>query len=459
MKKIYSLFVTFMFIFGITNVNAQDKNNKWQFSFGANAVDLEADKNTQFADLFDVQNNWNASKSPISTVSLSRYLDTNLSLGVGASFNSISNYATGLELDGTTNDYFTVDAMLKYDLSDAFTIGKFEPFVGIGPGWTWFDDQDGLTGNVSVGVNYWFNDVFGLTLMSEYKNNYDNVGGANLLDEGETVRWSATLSVKFGGKDTDGDGVYDEYDVCPDVFGLEEFDGCPDSDSDGIQDSEDECPFVAGLVEFNGCPDTDGDGISDNKDRCPTEAGSADLGGCPDNDGDGIANLDDKCPDVAGPAANNGCPWPDSDGDSVVDKDDKCPNVAGTVANNGCPEVPTKADKKEILNYSLQIKFGFGSTKFTDGMPPVLDQIVAIIMKYPNAKFKIEGHTDSIGTKDFNQSLSEKRAEAVLDYLTTRGISADRLSAKGFGEDNPIDSNVSSRGRAKNRRVEIIFKN
>ena len=233
---------------------------------------------------------------------------------------------------------------------------------------------------------------------------------------------------------------------------------CPDSDSDGIQDSEDECPFVAGLAEFNGCPDTDGDGISDNKDRCPTEAGSADLGGCPDNDGDGIANIDDKCPDVAGPAANNGCPWPDSDGDSVVDKDDKCPNVAGTVANNGCPEVPTKADKKEILNYSLQIKFGFGSTKFTDGMPPVLDQIVAIIMKYPNAKFKIEGHTDSIGTKDYNQSLSEKRAEAVLDYLTTRGISADRLSAKGFGEDNPIDSNVSSRGRAKNRRVEIILK-
>ena len=166
MKKIYSLFVTFMLIFGITNVNAQDKNNKWQFSFGANAVDVEADKNTQFADLFDVQNNWNASKSPISTVSLSRYLDSNLSLGVGASFNSISNYATGLELDGTTNDYFTVDAMLKYDLSDTFTFGKFEPFVGIGPGWTWFDDQDGLTGNISVGVNYWFNDVFGFTLMS-----------------------------------------------------------------------------------------------------------------------------------------------------------------------------------------------------------------------------------------------------------------------------------------------------
>ena len=81
-----------MFIFGITNVNAQDKNNKWQISFGTNAVDVEADKNTQFADLFDVQNNWNISKSPISTVSVSRFLDSNLSLGLGASFNSISNY-------------------------------------------------------------------------------------------------------------------------------------------------------------------------------------------------------------------------------------------------------------------------------------------------------------------------------------------------------------------------------
>ena len=122
-----------MFIFGITNVNAQDKNNKWQISFGTNAVDVEADKNTQFADLFDAQNNWNISKSPISTVSVSRFLDSNLSLGLGASFNSISNYATGLELDGTSNDYFTVDAMLKYDLSDAFTIGKFEPLLGLDP--------------------------------------------------------------------------------------------------------------------------------------------------------------------------------------------------------------------------------------------------------------------------------------------------------------------------------------
>ena len=253
MRKIYTLLLTFMLIFGLTNVNAQDKNNQWQFSFGTNAVDLEVDSSTTIPDFFDVDQNWNVSKSPLSMFSLSKYVGDNVSLGIGASFNNISNYATGLALEGTTNDYFTVDAMLKYDLSDLFTIGKLEPFVGIGPGWTWVGDyQDGLTGNMSAGVNYWFNDVFGLTFMAEAKHNYDNVGGAQQIDEGGTMRYSAMFSVKFGGTDTDGDGIYDEHDNCPEVPGLEEFDGCPDTDRDGIQDSEDDCPMVAGLAEYNG---------------------------------------------------------------------------------------------------------------------------------------------------------------------------------------------------------------
>ena len=463
MKKFYTLLLTTMLIFGFTNLNAQDKNNKWQFSFGTNAVDVEADSDTQFADYFDVKQNWNVAKSPLSMFSVSRYIGDNLSLGLGGSINSISKYATGAELSGVTNDYFSVDAMLKYDLSDVFTIKllstEFEPFVGLGPGWTWFDEQDGLTGNLSVGVNHWFNDVFGLTLMAEYKNNYDNVGGAMLLDEGETMRWSASLSVKFGGTDTDGDGIYDEYDVCPDVAGLKQFEGCPDSDNDGIKDSEDDCPMLAGLIEYNGCPDTDGDGISDNKDRCPKVAGLESMGGCPDSDSDGITDGKDSCPKVAGPRANRGCPWPDSDGDSVVDKDDNCPDVPGTIANNGCPEKPTEEDVEEIVELSIEIQFGFGSTTFKDGASDVLDKIVSIILKYPDAKFRVEGHTDSIGTKDYNQTLSQRRAKAVVDYLTSRNISSDRLSARGYGEDNPIDSNVTRRGRAKNRRVEIIFKN
>ncbi len=463
MRKILSISLAISLVFGLTSLNAQDKNNNWQFSFGTNAIDLQADSSTQFADYFDVDDNWNTAKSPISMFSISKYIGNNLSFGVGASFNSITKYAEGLELANTTNDYFNVDAMLKFDLSDALPIrilGKeFEPFVGIGPGWTWFDNQDGLTGNLSVGVNHWFNDVFGFTLMSEYRHNMDDLGMSNtpLLDEGKTMRWSAMLSVKFGGTDTDGDGVYDDHDECPEVPGLEEFNGCPDSDSDGIQDSEDDCPMLAGLAEYNGCPDTDGDGISDNKDRCPKVAGLETLGGCPDGDGDGIADGKDDCPTVAGPRANRGCPWPDSDGDSVADKDDKCPDVAGSVANDGCPEGPSESDMKMMLELSKGIEFAFGETTFTDGTPPVLEKILSIILRYPTANFSVEGHTDSVGTKGFNQNLSERRASAVVDYLTSNNISSDRLKAVGFGETNPIDTNVSSEGRANNRRVEIKF--
>ena len=472
MKKFYSLFITTLLVFGLTTLQAQDKNNPWQFSFGANAVDVEADSQTQFADFFDVDKKWNTAKSPISMFTISKYLGDNLSFGVGASFNSISKYATGspdgidmvnFMRPGVTNDYFTVDAMLKYDLSDALPITvlgmDFEPFVGVGPGWTWFDDQDGLTGNLSIGVNHWFNDVFGFTLMSEYRHNMDDLQRWNtpILDEGGTMRWSAMLSVKFGGTDTDGDGIYDDHDECPEVPGLEEFNGCPDTDGDGIQDSEDDCPMVAGLAEYNGCPDTDGDGISDNKDRCPKVAGLESMGGCPDTDGDGVADGQDACPKVAGPRGNRGCPWPDTDGDSVPDKDDKCPEVPGTVANDGCPEGPTAEDMAKITELSRGIQFAFGATTFTEGTPPVLDAIVSIILKYPTASFSVEGHTDSIGTKGFNQSLSEGRAAAVVNYLSGRNVSADRLSAVGFGENNPIDTNVNSAGRANNRRVEILF--
>ena len=472
MKKFYSLFLTTLLVFGFINLQAQDKNNPWQFSFGINAVDVEADSNTQFADFFNVNENWNTAKSPISMFTISKYLGDNLSFGLGASFNSISKYATGSP-NGTdmvsfmrpdvTNDYFSVDAMLKYDLSDALPIRligmDFEPFVGVGPGWTWFDDQDGLTGNLSLGVNHWFNDVFGFTLMVDYKHNMDDLQrwSTPILDEGGTMRWSAMLSVKFGGTDTDGDGIYDDHDECPEIAGLEEFNGCPDSDGDGIKDSEDDCPMLAGLIEFNGCPDTDGDGIADNKDRCPKVAGLESMGGCPDTDGDGIADGQDACPKVAGPRGNRGCPWPDTDGDSVVDKDDECPEVPGTVANNGCPEGPTDEDMARITELSRGIQFAFGATTFTEGTPPVLDAIVTIILKYPNASFSVEGHTDSIGTKGFNQSLSEGRAAAVVNYLSGRNVSTNRLNAVGFGENNPIDTNVNSAGRANNRRVEILF--
>jgi len=458
MKNFYKLLLIVLFIFGTSLVHSQDKNNPWQVSVSSHAVDQTIDKDTRIPEFFDVIPNWNIS-APFSMFSVSRYLDNNLSFGLGGSMNSITKYPDAIENNRSSN-YYTLDAMLKYSLMAVVDSEKWEPFVGIGPGWTWQSDENWMTGNVSVGVNYWLNDKWGFTVQTDLKQNYGdgvNMAGINQhLDQGASMRWSAGVSVKFGGTDTDGDGIYDKYDVCPEIPGLEEFDGCPDSDSDGIQDSEDDCPLVAGLAEYNGCPDTDGDGVPDNKDKCPKEAGEAKLDGCPDSDGDGIADVRDNCPNQAGPRGNRGCPWPDRDGDSVVDKDDECPDLAGTVGNNGCPEMPTDADMARLNELSKGIKFAFGSSQFTDGPPPVINDIVEIILKYPKASFSVVGHTDSVGTKGFNQGLSERRAQAVADYLISKDISSSRLSASGLGETDPADSNVSSTGRAKNRRVAII---
>ena len=195
----------FLVLLSISNFNAQDSDYKWQVSFGTNAVDVEADTSTPIADYFSINDNWNTAKSPISMFSISRFVGNNLSVGVGASFNSISKYATDLELADVTNDYFTVDAMLKYDLSDVLPIRvlgmDFEPFVGVGPGWTWFDDQNGLTGNVSIGLNHWLSEAFGIMLMSEYKHNLDNIEDGIMLDEGGTMRWSLMFMIKLSKED------------------------------------------------------------------------------------------------------------------------------------------------------------------------------------------------------------------------------------------------------------------
>ena len=458
MKKIKKVLLIMLLTFGYSTFQAQDANNSWQFSFGISAVDLDADTSTQFDEFFAVDENWNVS-SGLSMFTLSKYLGDDFSLGLSGSVNSISKFADGYEfLNDAT--YFASDIMLKYSLGEVLDMKKMEPFVGVGLGNTWMDSSSWMTSNASLGMNYWFSDVWGLTAQVDYKLNMSDNGRENtvMLDEGGTMRYSVGFSVKFGGTDTDGDGVYDKHDTCPEVPGLEEFNGCPDSDGDGIQDSEDTCPLLAGSLEYEGCPDSDGDGVSDNKDACPNKAGLASLDGCPDSDKDGIADTRDNCPNVSGPRANGGCPWPDSDGDSVLDKDDDCPSEAGSVANNGCPEIyPSDEALAQLVDYSRTINFAFDSAKFTDGTPPVLDAIVEILMAYPKANFSVEGHCDSKGSLKVNQKISDKRANAVVDYLTKSGIAASRLTAKGFGESTPIDTNNTRAGRANNRRVEIIL--
>jgi outer membrane protein OmpA-like peptidoglycan-associated protein len=433
-----------------TNVNAQDENNPWAVSFGVNAIDTwVAPTYTKFGDqVKDLLGNsdWNILQS-ITRISGAKYLDKGFSLEVAGSINKIETIFTKNDSDLF---FWSVDANVRYDLN--MLVGDtswFDPFLVLGGGYTELGGIGEGMLNTGVGFNVWFNENLGVTfqhasrwgLAKKVRSHYQN---------------SLGLSIRFGGTDTDGDGVYDKDDACPEEAGLKEFNGCPDADGDGIKDSDDACPNVAGLASLNGCPDADGDGIADKDDMCPNAKGTKANNGCPDTDGDGVVDKDDKCATVAGPKANGGCPWPDTDGDGVLDKDDKCPSEVGPASNNGCPE-PVIAEKDiEAINFSAKaILFNTGRSSFKPGVTKILDEIVDVMKKNPKAKFVVEGHTDSTGSKAVNLAISEKRAMAVRNYLVKQGIDASRLEAGGFGEEYPIADNKTRAGRAKNRRVDI----
>ena len=465
MKHLNKLFAAVVLFCGLSS-QAQDSNNPWAISFGANAVDTRVSAATKFEDqisqYFNVEDNWNILPS-ISYINVSRNVGGNFSFGVTGSINKIKKFVNP-QVNGTggypvTNpgdlSYYSADGIIKYDFLRGYIV---QPYVHVGGGYTWFGDASYGTANAGLGVTFWFSEMVGLTLQSTYKQSFDERSERPLVAVNDNVpshlQHFAGLTFKFGGKDTDGDGIYDKDDACPEVAGLKQFNGCPDTDGDGIVDGSDACPEIAGLAEFQGCPDTDGDGIADKDDACPDVAGPKALQGCPDKDGDGVADKNDKCPDVAGPKENAGCPWPDTDGDGVLDKDDKCPDVKGTVANNGCPEI----SEEQILKlnaYAKTILFNSGKATFQQQTFPVLQSIVAILKEYPSSKFSIEGHTDSDGKDAMNQKLSEDRAAAVKNYLQENGIASDRLSSVGYGESKPIDSNKTKKGKANNRRVEV----
>ncbi len=257
-------------------------------------------------------------------------------------------------------------------------------------------------------------------------------------------------------RDRDGDGVRDKKDRCPDVFGLKEFDGCPDSDLDGVEDALDFCPNVFGLKQFKGCPDTDGDGFSDKEDLCPELFGLEQFNGCPDSDNDGVMESKDDCPNTPGLIENKGCPIVDADADGVPDDKDKCPDIAGSINNEGCLEVSIAVLDK-LNKIVSQIDFNSGKSTLNANAKEQLKILKAWLDNYPNEYWQINGFTDSSGNDAQNLKLSEKRAANVRQYLLDLGMDVEKVNAKGFGEQNPVDTNKTQKGRAKNRRVEIAL--
>jgi len=259
--------------------------------------------------------------------------------------------------------------------------------------------------------------------------------------------------------DSDGDGVPDAKDRCPGTPTGAKVDaqGCElDGDKDGVVDRLDKCPTTpAGrTVNAQGCElDGDGDGVVDALDQCPTTPAGRTVNaqGCElDGDGDGVVDALDKCPTTpAGNKVNSqGCDL-DTDGDGIVDSADQCPGTpAGDrVDNKGC-SLP------KVLNL-MGVNFDNNKDTLRPEAAAILDDAAATLKRYPGLKVEIAGHTDSASNDAHNLDLSQRRAKAVMDYFIGKGVEADRLTAKGYGETLPIADNATTEGRFKNRRVAL----
>ena len=210
--------------------------------------------------------------------------------------------------------------------------------------------------------------------------------------------------------------------------------------------------------------DTDGDGIVDELDACPNEPedfdGFRDEDGCPDfdNDSDGILDVDDACPNEPGPPANHGCPDSDRDGDGVPDRIDNCPDEPGPVENQGCPEEQLVVIEESRLEVLDKIYFNTNSAQLQRRSHAVLDNVAAVLNAHPEIPMiRVEGYTDSTGPSAYNMRLSRRRAESVIRYLVEQGgVSQERLIPEGFGETRPLVPDAKTKMKlAQNRRVQF----
>lgn len=376
-------------------------------------------------------------------------------------------------------NYVTYLTPISLTLKYNFTKGiKFAPYIALGAGilnWDLRDVSDEAAEDYSLseklgisvygethkdamiimglGFEYYLSRVIGFEAGFRYNHIVEH--GMDLAGSGGEQLGIAEARLGFNlhfvsAKDTDGDGIKDKYDADP--LNAEDFDGF--EDEDGAPD-----------------PDNDGDGVLDIDDKEPNIAedidGFEDEDGVPeyDNDGDGILDVDDLSPNVAedfdGFEDEDGAPDLDNDGDGILDADDECPNEAETFNGfqdeDGCP------DKKPEIIFETKapiildgVNFASGSSELSDNTKNILSKVVSTLNDYPEMILEINGYTDNTGSLAFNMKISKQRAESVRNYLINQGIQPGRLIANGYGPENPMTSNSTKEGRAKNRRIEFF---
>ena len=348
----------------------------------------------------------------------------------------------------------------------------YQTFVTFGGGWLGVNQNSGSDfsrwfASLSAGQRFTIgpNQLIRWELRVDDTFTNDGLSGKNLTTAYALLGY--TWGMPNRARDSDGDGVPDRKDDCPDTprGAIVDSQGCPlDSDGDGVPDGIDQCPGTpAGWpVDSVGCPlDSDGDGVPDGIDQCRgTPAGwPVDSVGCPlDSDGDGVPDGIDECPDTPTFAHvdERGCPI-DSDGDGVYDGLDRCPQTPrGTpVDEHGCPIAKPLFEEERATLVLEGVYFQLNSAELTLNSEEILDGVAASLLAWSEVRVEIGGHTDSTGADAYNLQLSRRRAEAVRAYLIAKGVPAAQLEARGYGESNPIADNRSNAGRAKNRRVEL----
>lgn len=207
-----------------------------------------------------------------------------------------------------------------------------------------------------------------------------------------------------------------------------------------------------------GLGDDDRDGVTNSRDRCPESPRGeiVDADGCPlDSDKDGVTDRIDRCPGTpAGTIVDaSGCPL-DSDGDGVPDGIDRCPHTTpGTrVGVDGCFLLFEESKTTVVLE---GVHFEHDKSILTPDSETILRNVAESLVANPGLKVRVEGHTSSPGSHAYNLRLSDARAASVRSFLVAHGVDPDRLVSRGYGPDQPVDTNETAEGQARNRRVEL----